>query len=178
MPFQGNLFGIPMVSVIEDQHDTGLSLVLSPEDTLLDLNLRTSTSGELVFSREYHRISSAKTIRFAMDIVTHSPIWACIFRRLNRIPPNGQDMAADQDLWRNADDFLYYKLADVEQKNETLIIKRGAGKGTVVISLEEYNSIMETVHLLRSKANSDRLFESIRQMKEGEVVKKDLIDEQ
>ncbi|MCX6225603.1 MAG: hypothetical protein NTV01_12770 [Bacteroidia bacterium] len=74
-PFQGNLLGIPMVSISEDQYDTGLSVILSPEDTLLDLNLRTSASGELVFSRYYHRISSANTIRFHLDIVAHESGW-------------------------------------------------------------------------------------------------------
>jgi len=33
-------------------------------------------------------------------------------------------------------------LDDVEQNQETLIVKRGSGKGTVMISLEEYNSII------------------------------------
>ena len=69
-------------------------------------------------------------------------------------------------------------LDKVEENNETLIIKRGSGKGTVLISLDEYNSIMETVHLLSSKANSDRLYESIQQIKEGKVVHKGLIEEQ
>lgn len=67
-------------------------------------------------------------------------------------------------------------LDEVEENNETLIIKRGTGKGTVMISLDEYNSIMETVHLLSSKANADRLYESIRQMKEGAVVNNELIE--
>lgn len=61
-------------------------------------------------------------------------------------------------------------LDNVENNHETLIIKRKTGKGTVVISLEEYNSIMETVHLLSSKSNADRLYESIKQMKEGETI--------
>ena len=70
------------------------------------------------------------------------------------------------------------KLLDkVEENNETLIIKRGSGKGTVVISLDEYNSMMETVHLLSSKANSDRLYESIQQIKEGKTLRKDLIED-
>jgi antitoxin YefM len=66
-------------------------------------------------------------------------------------------------------------LDNVEENNETLIIKRGTGKGTVMISLDEYNSIMETVHLLSSKSNADRLYESIQQMKNGKVVRKGLI---
>jgi antitoxin YefM len=68
-------------------------------------------------------------------------------------------------------------LDNVENNNETLIIKRGTGKGTVMISLNEYNSIMETVHLLSSKANADRLYESIKQMKEGKVVHNNLIEQ-
>ncbi len=68
-------------------------------------------------------------------------------------------------------------LDNVEDNNETLIIKRKTGKGTVVISLDEYNSIMETMHLLSSRKNADRLYESIRQMKNKETVTKDkLID--
>lgn len=65
----------------------------------------------------------------------------------------------------------------VEDNNETLIVKRKTGKGTVMISLDEYNSIMETVHLLSSKVNADRLYESIRQMQEGKTVSHDLIEE-
>lgn len=67
-------------------------------------------------------------------------------------------------------------LDNVEENNEILIIKRGSGKGTVMISLDEYNSIMETVHLLSSKSNADRIYESIQQMKEGKVVRKGLIE--
>ncbi len=65
----------------------------------------------------------------------------------------------------------------VENNNETLIIKRNSGKGAVIISLDEYNSIMETVHLLSSKANADRLYESIDQMKSGNVVRDDMVAE-
>jgi antitoxin YefM len=68
-------------------------------------------------------------------------------------------------------------LDEVENNNETLIIKRSTGKGTVLISLEEYNSIIETMHLLSSKANADRLYESINQVKAGKVVGKKLIEE-
>jgi hypothetical protein len=75
IPFQRNLFSIPMVSISEDQDDRGLSLILSPDDTLLDLHLRTATTGEFVFSREYHRISSGKVIRFHQDIVAHESGW-------------------------------------------------------------------------------------------------------
>ncbi|MGB3778357.1 MAG: type II toxin-antitoxin system Phd/YefM family antitoxin, partial [Tunicatimonas sp.] len=61
-------------------------------------------------------------------------------------------------------------LDEVEDNQETLIVKRGTGKGTVVISLEEYNAMVETMHLLSSKKNADRLYESMRQMKAGDTV--------
>jgi len=68
-------------------------------------------------------------------------------------------------------------LDEVEDSNETLVIKRGTGKGSVMISLTEYNSLMETVHLLSSKKNADRLYESIQQMREGKTVEKSLIED-
>jgi antitoxin YefM len=68
-------------------------------------------------------------------------------------------------------------LDDVEKNNETLIIKRGTGHGAVLISLDEFNSIIETMHLLSSKANADRLYESIHQMKTGKSVQKELIED-
>ena len=68
-------------------------------------------------------------------------------------------------------------LDEVENNNETLIIKRGTGHGAVLISLDDFNSTLETVHLLSSKSNADRLYESIHQMKSGKTVQKKLIEE-
>ena len=68
-------------------------------------------------------------------------------------------------------------LDEVEENHETLIIKRGTGKGTVMMSMDEYNSMMETVHLLSSRKNADRLYESIRQVKDGEIVENSLIED-
>ncbi len=67
-------------------------------------------------------------------------------------------------------------LDSVEDNNEILIIKRKTGKGAVVISLDEYNSIMETLHVLSSKKNADRLYESIEQVKLGRTVKRTIED--
>ena len=46
----------------------------------------------------------------------------------------------------------------VEDDNETLIVKRRKGKGSVVISIQEFNALMETVCLLSSGKNAERLF--------------------
>jgi antitoxin YefM len=63
-------------------------------------------------------------------------------------------------------------LDEVEENNETVVIKRNSGKGSIIISLEEYNSMMETMHLLSSKKNADRIFKSIDQIKSKKVVTK------
>jgi antitoxin YefM len=83
-------------------------------------------------------------------------------------------IAANYTEFRNE---LKNYLDSVEFNNETLIIKRGSGKGTVLISLDEYNSIMETLHLLKSEKNAKRLFESIEQMKTGKKAQHKLIEE-
>lgn len=61
-------------------------------------------------------------------------------------------------------------LDKVEKDNEILFIKRATGKGSVVMSIEEYNSIMETLHLLKSRKTTDRILESLAQIEAGEVV--------
>ena len=58
-------------------------------------------------------------------------------------------------------------LDQVEDNNEILILKRGSGKGTVMISVEEYNSMIETVHLLKSKSNAAHLYSSMQDAKSG-----------
>lgn len=82
-------------------------------------------------------------------------------------------IAANYSEFRNE---LKSYLDNVEFNNETLIIKRGSGKGTVLISLDEYNSIMETLHLLSSRKNAKRLFESIEQMKTGKKAQHKLVE--
>lgn len=60
---------------------------------------------------------------------------------------------------------------------DTTVITRRDSEDAVVMSLEYYNSLLETVHLLRSPANAQHLNESIRQYRAGEVIERELIDE-
>ena len=87
IPFQGNLLGIPLVTVSEEHGDRGLSLVQSPADTLFDMNLRVRSSGAMVISREYHRISAAGPIRFHMDLVAHESGWRGGLRWMTKAYP-------------------------------------------------------------------------------------------
>jgi len=48
-----------------------------------------------------------------------------------------------------------------------VIITRNRDQAVVMISLEEYESLEETAHLLRSPANARRLLESIHALESG-----------
>ena len=58
----------------------------------------------------------------------------------------------------------------VSDDAETVIVSRTKGKNVVVMGLAEYNSIMETLHLLSTSANRKRLEESIDQLNAGKVI--------
>ena len=64
-----------------------------------------------------------------------------------------------------------------EDKVNQLIIKRPKGKGNIVlISEAEYNSMQETLYLLSSKKNRERILESLQQIKDGKTVNVKLKD--
>ncbi|MDO9206055.1 type II toxin-antitoxin system Phd/YefM family antitoxin [Methylotenera sp.] len=56
----------------------------------------------------------------------------------------------------------------------TIINRRDAGNA-VVMSLDHYNSIMETLYLMQSPANAAHLMESIAQFKAGKTEQHALI---
>lgn len=60
---------------------------------------------------------------------------------------------------------------------ETLIINRGKDSGIVVMSLEEYNSLMATNHEFSSRKNELRLDSAIEKLKSGNTISKDLIED-
>jgi antitoxin YefM len=70
---------------------------------------------------------------------------------------------------------LKQKLDRITSNHDLLIVNRkGDRKDVVVMSLDDYNSLQETLFLLSSKNNAKRLFESIDQLKKRKIVKKKL----
>ncbi len=65
----------------------------------------------------------------------------------------------------------------VAQDSDIAIINRRDGEDAVVMSLEYYNAIEETLHLLKSPANLRHLEKSIAQYRAGEVQEHPLSDE-
>lgn len=64
----------------------------------------------------------------------------------------------------------------VDDASTTIITRRDA-EDAVVMSLDYYNSLMETVYLLRSPANAEHLHRSISQYKAGKTTQRELIDD-
>ena len=64
----------------------------------------------------------------------------------------------------------------VEDSDYTVIARRDADDA-VVMSLDQFNGLMETVHLLKSPANAVHLEKSIAQYRSGKVKKYELVDD-
>lgn len=60
---------------------------------------------------------------------------------------------------------------------DTTVITRRDAEDAVVMSLDYYNSLMETVHLLRSPTNAEHLNRSITQYKMGKAMEHALVDD-
>lgn len=67
-------FAVPMISVLEAPDATGFSLLLSPEDPLLELSASLSPGG-VGFSRELLRLSMARPVSFSARVVGHAASW-------------------------------------------------------------------------------------------------------
>lgn len=64
----------------------------------------------------------------------------------------------------------------VDDADYTIISRRNA-EDAVVMSLEQFNGLIETVHLLQSPANAAHLARSIEQYRQGKVEEHGLIDD-
>jgi antitoxin YefM len=68
-------------------------------------------------------------------------------------------------------------LDSVVNDADTTVITRRDSEDAVVMSLDYYNSLMETVHLMRSPANAEHLNRSISQYKQGQSKTRELLDD-
>jgi antitoxin YefM len=57
----------------------------------------------------------------------------------------------------------------VYEDHETLIVTRKNSENIVLLSLDDYNSLIETQYLLSTKANTAHLLQSLEQLEEGHV---------
>jgi len=67
-------------------------------------------------------------------------------------------------------------LDNVTKDADYTIVTRRDSDDAVIMSMDYFNGLMETVHLLKSPANAAHLFESITEYQAGKIVVKDLMD--
>ena len=70
---------------------------------------------------------------------------------------------------------LAENLNAVNDDGDTVVVSRSKGKTVVVMSLEEYNSINETLYLNSSPANRKRLEQAVKNMEQGKFIKRKLV---
>lgn len=68
-------------------------------------------------------------------------------------------------------------LDQVVEDCDCTVISRRDADDAVVMSLDYFNGLMETVHLLRSSANAAHLARSIDQYRSGKVENHGLVDD-
>ena len=54
--------------------------------------------------------------------------------------------------------------------NETVIVTRKSEKNVVVMSLDEYNNMMESLRILKNPSYFIELFQSLQQLQQGGIV--------
>ncbi|EGG94263.1 YefM protein (antitoxin to YoeB) [gamma proteobacterium IMCC1989] len=64
----------------------------------------------------------------------------------------------------------------VDDADYTIINRRDAGDA-VIMSLDQFNGLMETVHLLKSPANAAHLDKSLKQYHSGQTTEHGLIND-
>jgi hypothetical protein len=74
-PVGSDYIALPLLTVMDPVSDTGLSLVLSPADVLLDVTLSVSAAGQYQFARSHHRLGGGRTARFTAHLVPHEASW-------------------------------------------------------------------------------------------------------
>jgi len=68
-------------------------------------------------------------------------------------------------------------LDQVVNDADCTVITRRDSEDAVIMSLDYFNSLMETVYLLKSPANAEHLRKSIEQYREGNAQERDLLGE-
>lgn len=76
------------------------------------------------------------------------------------------------DARKNLKDIMDRVVADMTE----IVVTRQKGDSVVVVSLPEWNSINETLHLLSSPRNAVRLVAAIQQLDAGHGTERDLIE--
>jgi antitoxin YefM len=84
------------------------------------------------------------------------------------------DAVSYSDLRQNLKTYL----DRVYNNHDPLIVTRKNSENLIILSVGEYNSLLETSYLLSSKANADHLKLSIDQLNSGKTTSKNLLGDE
>ena len=171
-PFQWNLLSIPMVTILENKDDTGISFVLNPGDDILDLTLNVQSNGTLTFDRLFNRISNKNVLKFSLDVINHEADWRGGLRWMSHNYPEyfnpanprvdgmaGTGAYSDSDVdfnvakmkrmafsinWRASFDFPYMGMFIPPVISDKENWKRFGGRITSIESMEQYAKKMKS----------------------------------
>lgn len=82
------MFSIPVVAVLDEASDRGVSLALSVDDPLLEVALETFPQGGLAFRRELLRLGDGRNVSFSAHVVGHRAAWRPALRFMLRQFPD------------------------------------------------------------------------------------------
>jgi antitoxin YefM len=84
------------------------------------------------------------------------------------------DAVSYSDLRQNLKSYMDKVYSD----HDPLIITRKNNENLVLLSIDEYNSLMETSYLLSNEANAEHLKKSIAQYAAGKTKKRELLKDE
>ncbi|MCF4005617.1 type II toxin-antitoxin system prevent-host-death family antitoxin [Corynebacterium uropygiale] len=67
-------------------------------------------------------------------------------------------------------------LSSAVDDHEEVIITRSGKGSAVLLSLDDYNSLVESAYLMRSPRNAQRLLEAVERLNNGEGISHDLLE--
>jgi antitoxin YefM len=84
------------------------------------------------------------------------------------------DAVSYSDLRQNLKSYM----DKVYNDHDPLIITRKNNENLILLSINEYNSLVETNYLLSNEANAEHLRKSIDQLKSGKVETRELLNDE
>jgi antitoxin YefM len=83
------------------------------------------------------------------------------------------DIVSYSDARQNLKEIMDRVVADMTQ----VVVTRQKSEPVVVVSLAEWNSISETLHLLSSPRNAERLLSAIHELDKGKGKERSLVED-
>jgi antitoxin YefM len=99
-------------------------------------------------------------------------LYKLLYMTTSRTYGGRMDVVTYSDARANLKGVMDRVVADRTQ----VVVTRQKAEAVVIVSLEDWNAMEETMHLLSTPANAVRLRDAIRQLDAGDGVERDLVE--